>query len=496
MMNQNTKSGFSALGLSELLVETVAKLGYEEPTPIQRQTIPLMLEGHDLFAQAATGTGKTAAFALPMLDRLARDRAARRAGSPRGLVLVPTRELAMQVSDAIRKYGSRLGVTVVPLYGGASMCDQIHALRRGADIIVATPGRALDHLRRSTLRLDALEVLALDEADEMLDMGFADDLEAILGQTPPGRQTALFSATMPARIAAIAQRHLKNPRRVTIGQVKLAAGTLPQVRQAAFISPRAQKSGALGRVLELEQPKSAIVFCRTRIEVETVAETLNAGGRRAQALHGGMEQRQRDRVMQLFRAGKADLLVATDVAARGLDIDRLSHVINYDVPSAPEAYVHRIGRTGRIGRDGVAITLVDPREQRLLRNIESFTRQRIAISPLPTVGDVRARRLERMRGALRERAIAARASREIGAGGATGLDDVRSVVEALAEEFELKDIAAAALAMAHEATAPGAAAPASAVAPRQDVQTRTDVQRPRRTYRAVQPARQPHAAVV
>ncbi|HEY2907765.1 MAG TPA: DEAD/DEAH box helicase [Vicinamibacterales bacterium] len=491
-MNKNVKTGFSALALNELLVETVTRLGYEEPTPIQRQTIPLLLEGHDLLAQAATGTGKTAAFALPMLDRLAAHASGRRSGLPRGMVLVPTRELAMQVADAIRKYGSRLGLTVVSLYGGASMGDQIHALRRGADVIVATPGRVLDHLRRSTLKLEALVALVLDEADEMLDMGFADDLEAILSETPPARQTALFSATMPARIAAIAERHLKNPRRVVLGREKPAAGTLPLVRQAAFITPRAQKTAALGRVLELEQPKSAIVFCRTRIEVETVAEALNAGGRRVQALHGGMEQRQRDRVMQLFRAGKADLLVATDVAARGLDIDHLSHVINYDVPSAPEAYVHRIGRTGRIGRDGVAITLVDPREQRLLRNIESFTRHRITITPLPTFGDVRARRLERMRAALRERALAAKASREAGAPAGTGFDDARSVVEALAGEFDWKDIAAAAVAMAREASSPRAAAPETS-APRIVVSPkRIDAPRARRTYRAV-PAAQPRA---
>jgi ATP-dependent RNA helicase DeaD len=261
--------------------------------------------------------------------------------------------------------------------------------------------RGADHLRRSTLRLDAIRVLVLDEADEMLDMGFAEDLEAILRATSPERQVALFSATMPARIAAIAQRHLKDPSRVTIGREKPAAGTLPQVRQTAFIVPRGQKAPTLGRVLEFERPKSAIVFCRTRLEVESLTETLNTNGHRAQALHGGMEQRQRDRVMQLFRAGSADLLVATDVAARGLDIDHLSHVINYDVPSAPEAYVHRIGRTGRIGRDGVAITLVDPREQRLLRNIESFTKQGSPARPSSRAWAISARRLDDSRSVAR-----------------------------------------------------------------------------------------------
>jgi ATP-dependent RNA helicase DeaD len=491
-MNQDTKTAarattttataFAGLGLSAQLTDTLARLGYEEPTPIQRQAIPLLLDGRDLLAQAATGTGKTAAFALPMLHLLAGETGARTLG-PRGIVLVPTRELAMQVSEAIRKYASRLGLSVVSLYGGAPMGEQIQALRRGADIVVATPGRAVDHLRRSTLRLDSVRVLALDEADEMLDMGFADDLEAILGKTPPGRQTALFSATMPGRIAAIAGRHLTQPQRVTIERDRPAAGALPQVRQVAFIAPRPQKSAALGRVLELEQPKSAIVFCRTRIEVDTVAEALNAAGRRAQALHGGMEQRQRDRVMQLFRAGKADLLVATDVAARGLDIDRLSHVINYDVPPAAEAYVHRIGRTGRIGREGVAITLVDPRERRLLRNIESFTRQPIAVQPLPTVDDVRARRLELMRGALRERVAAAKSHRETGDNSVVKLNDARRVVATLAKEFDLEDIAAAAVAMAHDPAPARPVAVLDDAAPRTIGPKRFEV-RPRRTYRA------------
>ena len=259
---------------------------------------------------------------------------------------------------------------MVPLYGGAPMDQQIRALRRGADVVVATPGRALDHLRRQTLELDALEVLVLDEADEMLDMGFAEDLEAILTSTPETRQTALFAATMAPRIASIAERHLKTPERITIKAEKRAAGKLPQVRQVAYIVTRAQKAHALGRVLEFEDPASAIVFCRTRIEVDELTDTLKSHGYGAQALHGGMEQRQRDRVMQLFRQEKADVLVATDVAARGLDIEHVSHVINYDIPTAPEVYVHRIGRTGRIGREGVAITLVDPREQRMLRQIE------------------------------------------------------------------------------------------------------------------------------
>ena len=279
-------------------------------------------------------------------------------------MLVPTRELAMQVAEAIHKYAKGLGVTVLPVYGGAPISQQIRTLERGADIVVATPGRALDHIKRGTLKLGSLRMLVLDEADEMLDMGFAEDLDAILEATPKTRQTALFSATMPPRILSIAQRHLNNPARVTIAREKTAAGKLPRVRQIAYIVPRAHKPAALDRVLDMENPTSAIVFCRTRLEVETLVETLNAHGHRAQALHGGMEQRQRDRVMQMFRGGKADLLIATDVAARGLDIEHLSHVFNYDVPPAAEAYVHRIGRTGRAGREGTAITLAEPREHR------------------------------------------------------------------------------------------------------------------------------------
>jgi ATP-dependent RNA helicase DeaD len=439
-------SDFASLGLAQPLVAAVAALGYEEPTPIQREAIPVLLAGRDLLGQAATGTGKTAAFALPMLDRIAADPQTRGAGV-RGLVLVPTRELAMQVSEAIHKYAKGVGLGVVPLYGGASMDQQIRALQRGAAIVVATPGRALDHIRRSTIKLGALTMLVLDEADEMLDMGFAEDIEAIITATPAARQTALFSATMPARIASIAQRHLKNPSRITVAREKLAAGKVPRVRQVAYVVARNQKSAALGRVLEYEGPKSAIVFCRTRLEVDSLTETLDAYGYRVQALHGGMMQRQRDRVMQLFREGKTDLLVATDVAARGLDIEHLSHVINYDVPSAAEAYVHRIGRTGRIGREGVAITLAEPREHRLLKNIEAFTKQKIEILTLPTVTDLQARRLELTRASLRERIVAG------------NLDDVRVVVESLAHEFDILDVAAAAVKMAHEATSGAAEAP-------------------------------------
>jgi ATP-dependent RNA helicase DeaD len=429
----DASAGFASLHLREPLLASLAALGYEEPTPIQRAAIPPLLEGRDLLGQAATGTGKTAAFALPLLERVTRD------GTTRALVLVPTRELAMQVAEAIHRYGKALGTSVLAIYGGAPMEPQIKALARGTTVVVATPGRALDHLRRRTLRLEGIELLVLDEADEMLDMGFAEDLEALLTATPETRQTALFSATLPPRIVAIAGRHLRDPVRIAIASEALAPGTLPRVRQVAYIVARAHKPAALGRVLDMESPSSAIVFCRTRNEVDELTETLAGRGYRAEALHGGLSQEQRDRVMKHFRTGTMELLVATDVAARGLDIEHVSHVVNYDVPAAPEAYVHRIGRTGRAGREGVAITLTEPREHRLLRNIEALTKQRIEVAAVPTIADLRSRRLELIRASLREAILAGH------------LDEVRGVVESLAAEFDVMDVAAAAVKLAHEA---------------------------------------------
>jgi ATP-dependent RNA helicase DeaD len=436
---------FSNLGLTDSLLAVVSALGYEEATPVQRQTIPLMLASQDLLAQAATGTGKTAAFALPMIQQLSPDGAKAAKTGKRaqtcGMVLVPTRELAMQVAEAIHKYARGSNLYVVPLYGGASMQQQIRALDRGADIVVATPGRALDHIRRKTLVLDAIRVLVLDEADEMLDMGFAEDIDTILESTPKTRQTALFSATMPARILAISKRHLNNPTRVTVAHEKTAAGKLPRVRQVAYVIRRDQKPAALDRILDMENPASAIVFCRTRLEVDTLVDTLNAHGYRAEALHGGMQQRQRDAVMSRVRSQKTDLLIATDVAARGLDIEHLSHVVNYDLPPEPESYVHRIGRTGRAGREGTAISLVEPREHRLLKAIEYLTKQKIEVATVPSVADLQARRLEVTRASIRERLVAG------------DFDDVRVVVQSLAEEFDLIDVAAAAVKAAHLATA-------------------------------------------
>jgi len=428
---------FASLGLNEALVEAVTALGYEEATPIQAEAIPLLMTGKDLIGQAGTGTGKTAAFALPLLHRLLEGEAPKR-GPARALILVPTRELAMQVAEAIHQYAKKTSLTVVPVYGGAPMGQQIRSLSRGADVVVATPGRALDHLKRQTLVLDALEVLVLDEADEMLDMGFAEDLDLLLSATPVTRQTALFAATMAARIGAIAEKHLKSPKRVNIKAEKSTPGKMPRVRQYAYMVSRQQKTFALNRILEFEDPASAIIFCRTRVEVDQLTDTLKSHGYAAQALHGGMEQRQRDRVMQMVREDKADVLVATDVAARGLDIDHISHVINYDIPTAPEVYVHRIGRTGRIGREGVAITLVDPREQRTLRFIESVTKQTLERKELPTLAALKAKRLETTRAALQERIVTG------------GLDEAKAFVLSMSEDFEMVDIAAAAVLMAQD----------------------------------------------
>ncbi len=390
--------GFASLGLEAPLLTTLETLGYEEPTPIQREAIPPLLAGRDLLGQAATGTGKTAAFALPMLQRIAHAEK----GRPSALVLVPTRELAIQVGEAMQRYGKELRMSVLAVYGGQAIGPQLHALKRGVDAVVATPGRALDHIRRGTLKLQEVKIVVLDEADEMLDMGFADDLDAILTGTPKTKQTALFSATMPPRIRSIAHRHLHNPVEITIAKEPIKSGTAPRVQQAAYIVTRQHRGAALARVIEVAGAKSALVFCRTRLEVDEVTAMLTGRGHRAEAIHGGMNQGQRDRVMQAFKAGQTELLVATDVAARGLDIPQVSHVINYDLPSSAEVYVHRIGRTGRAGREGVAITILDPREQRLLRTIEQHTKAQVSVLAVPSVADLRAKQLERIHATLAE----------------------------------------------------------------------------------------------
>ncbi len=452
-------AGFAALGLDPRILSTLAALGYEEPTPVQLAAIGPLLRGRDLLAEAPTGTGKTAAFALPILTRFAaRLDAAREAGKsvegrgapaegrgsrPSSLILAPTRELAMQVAEAVHKYGRELGVRVVPVYGGQPITAQLHRLARGVDVVVATPGRAVDHIERGTLRFDEVETVVLDEADEMLDMGFAEDLERILQALPTQRQTALFSATIAGPIGRLAETHLRNPERVRVKKEKPAAGEAARVRQVAYVVRRPDKLAALGRILDLEDGAATLVFARTRGEVDDLAEALSGRGRDAAALHGGLSQEQRDRIMGRFRDGALDVLVATDVAARGLDIEHVTHVVNFDVPSSAETYVHRIGRTGRAGREGVAITLVEPREHRLLRDIEAVIGAPLAIEGLPTVADLREHRLDMLKGQLREALVAG------------GNDRYRGVVEALSGEFDLVDIALAALSQA-DAEARGA----------------------------------------
>lgn len=438
-MTTNTSDGqvgFADLALAPEIQRALAALGYEEPTPIQQEAIPPLLEGNDLLGQAATGTGKTAAFALPVIQRIA---AEGKGKGPSALVLVPTRELAIQVSEAVHRYGTDLGVRVLPVYGGQPIGRQLRELQRGVDVVVATPGRALDHIARGTLPLGGLRTVVLDEADEMLDMGFAEDIDSILENVPEERQTVLFSATMPSRIDSMARKHLSDPVRVRIEREAPAPGEAPRVRESAYIVGRAQKAAALGRLLDVESPEAAIVFCRTRDQVDQLSETLNGRGYRAEALHGGLSQEQRDRVMGRLRGGTADLLVATDVAARGIDVEHLTHVINYDVPSAPESYVHRIGRVGRAGREGVAITLAEPRESRMLKAIERATGRKVPLEKVPTVADLRARRLELTRAALQESLL------EDG-----DLERFRVVVETLGDEFDVMDVALAAVKLAHE----------------------------------------------
>ena len=425
--------GFAALGLRPELLTALEELGYEEPTPIQRETIPLMMAGRDLLGQAATGTGKTAAFALPALQLID----GRPASKPIAIVLVPTRELAMQVSEAFFRYGKTLGAKCVPVYGGQPIFRQLQALDRGVHIVVGTPGRIIDHIGRGSLQLDAIRLVVLDEADEMLDMGFADDIESILQTISQPHQTVLFSATMPSRINAIAKRYQTDPVRINVvrGDTVASKG---KVRQCAYIVQRNHKPAALGRILDIESPGGALVFCRTRVEVDQLTETMNGRGYRAEALHGGMDQLQRDRVMGRLREGTTELLVATDVAARGLDVDTLTHVVNYDVPSAPDSYVHRIGRVGRAGREGVAITLAEPREQRLLANIERLTKQAITIEKVPSVTDLRAAQMAQTVTSIRESMAA------------EDLDDFYPVLNALSGDGNPQRIALATIRLFHE----------------------------------------------
>ncbi len=385
-MAGDTISAFSQLALGKPVLKALDEVGYETPSPIQAQTIPLLLQGRDVLGQAQTGTGKTAAFALPLLSILDLGQQA-----PQVLVLTPTRELAIQVAEAFQKYAMHMkGFHVLPIYGGQDYRGQVRALQRGVHVVVGTPGRVMDHMRRGTLRLDQLKTLVLDEADEMLRMGFIDDVEWILEQTPAARQIALFSATMPQQIRRIATRHLNDPRQITI---KVRTATADTIRQRFWLVSGTHKLNALTRILEAEPFDAMIVFVRTRTATVELAEKLEARGFATAPLSGDIPQKQRERTIEHLKKGKLDILVATDVAARGLDVERISHVVNYDIPYDTEAYVHRIGRTGRAGRQGDAILFVAPREKRLLHAIEKATRKKIEVMELPSTEVINDKRI-------------------------------------------------------------------------------------------------------
>ena len=388
-------ASFGDLGLSGAVLEALAEVGYESPSPIQAATIPVLLAGQDMLGQAQTGTGKTAAFALPMLSRIEV-----RGGPPQGIVLVPTRELAIQVAEAFQRYASKIrGFHVLPIYGGQSYTPQLMSLKRGAHVVVGTPGRVMDHLKRGTLDLGGVTCLVLDEADEMLQMGFVDDIEWILEQTPPTRQVALFSATLPSPIRRIAQKHLREPVEVTITS---KTSTATNIRQRYWVVSGVHKLDALTRILEAEPFDGMLIFTRTKQSTVELAERLEARGFAVAALNGDMQQKDRERTVTRLKGGQLDILVATDVAARGLDVERISHVVNYDVPYDTESYVHRIGRTGRAGRNGEAILFITPRERNMLRYIERATRSPLEPMELPTVADVNEQRVARFRQRITE----------------------------------------------------------------------------------------------
>ena len=397
MSADNATPLFTDLGLPETLLAALRDVGYESPSPIQAATIPPLLEGRDVLGQAQTGTGKTAAFALPALSRLDAP-----AGKPQVLVLAPTRELAIQVAEAFQTYAKHIpGFQILPIYGGQGYGPQLHALKRGVHVVVGTPGRVIDHLERGSLDLSALRMLVLDEADEMLRMGFIDDVEAVLKKTPETRQVALFSATMPSQIRRIAQTYLKDPVEIAI---KSLTSTAENIRQRFWMVSGINKLDALTRIMEAEPFEAMIVFARTKLGTDELAEKLAARGFSAAAINGDVDQKMRERTIQRLKDGQIDILVATDVAARGLDVDRISHVLNYDIPYDTESYVHRIGRTGRAGRKGEAILFVAPRERGMLGAIERATRQKIEQMNLPSVDAVNERRvakfLDKIEGAL------------------------------------------------------------------------------------------------
>ena len=425
-----TNATFAGLGLSDPILRALSELGYEAPTPIQSETIPALLAGRDLVGEAQTGTGKTAAFAIPLLERLDLSKAVVQA-----LVLAPTRELALQVAEAIHTYSKNLGVVrVLPVYGGQPINKQFDRLRSGVHVVVGTPGRVMDHLRRGTLDFASLRFVVLDEADEMLRMGFIEDVEWILGQAGSRFQTALFSATMPREVRRVAEKYLDNPVEVAIRHKTL---TLPAIEQRYLHVSEQGKMDALTRILEAEPSGAVLIFARTKVAAADLTEKLQARAYAAEAMHGDMSQAQRESVVRRLRAGQVEIVVATDVAARGLDVDRITHVVNYDIPADVDSYVHRIGRTGRAGREGQAILFVTSRQQRMLREIEQHTGQRIAPMKVPSKADVAARRADMLKEAIRK-TIAE-----------DDLDLYLALVETLVEEgLEATEIAAAAARLA------------------------------------------------
>ncbi len=420
---------FKEFGLLDELIKAIEDVGYETPSPIQLKTIPILLEGRDIVGQAQTGTGKTAAFALPGLQKI--DTSTSRVQL---LVLTPTRELAIQVAEAFHTYAKHLGrIRVLPVYGGQSITQQIKHLRQGVQVIVGTPGRVMDHMRRETIDLSHLKMVVLDEADEMLRMGFEEDVEWILGNTPETRQTALFSATMPRQVRRIADKYLNDPVNIEIERKTM---TVPTIAQFYVNVSEGQKTDALTRILETESSpgEAVLIFHRTKIGADQLVEKLQARGYAAEAMHGDMNQNQREAVIKKLKSGQTEIVVATDVAARGLDVEQISTVVNYDMPGDTEVYVHRIGRTGRAGRTGKAILFVTPRQQRMKRDIENYTKQRIEPFRMPTQADVASRRVA----ILKERILDTLAKQE--------LELYLSLVEELAEECgcDIAEIAAAA----------------------------------------------------
>ena len=435
------ENGFEKLGLPDAVVEAVKRVGFEQPSPIQAQTIPLLMQGRDVVGLAQTGTGKTAAFALPVLSQIDPDKR-----YPQALVLAPTRELALQVSDSFQSFADHLGgVHILPIYGGQAYGIQLSGLRRGAQVIVGTPGRVIDHLEKGSLDISNLEFLVLDEADEMLNMGFQEDVERILEDTPETKQVALFSATMPNAIRRISRDYLNNPEEVT---VKSETRTNTNITQRYLFTAHRNKLDAITRILEVTEFEAMIVFVRTKNETEEIAEKLRARGFSAAAINGDIAQQQRERTVDQLRDGRLDILVATDVAARGLDVERISHVLNYDIPNDTESYVHRIGRTGRAGRTGEAILFVTPRERRMLRSIERVTNATIEEMDLPTVDEVNESRKAKFMDSITESLEATDIQvfktmvREYSAANNVPMDDIAAALatQALAgDEFLMKE---------------------------------------------------------